>query len=754
MHLTEITSAPLHEDLHPINLLTDDLPHDYSRTEWWYFNTHVKSQNGDRQFALFLSFFKKAVDWDDERQAYIFAYSITWALSDLDHHKYYRDSILDPCAPKVGMETIDRGDSKQDSILQEAIYEVFSTGQVPRPDRLSRKSAYVSKTELSIEYEGNTINVLADGSYQLHLEDEKKAISIDLNFLPQISPVRHGNNGTIKGSSGEDMNYYFIPKNRVEGHLKLHEESLVLEGSGWYDHEFSCAVSLEEAEEKVELKLLPEISWNWVALQLSNNRQLSAYDLFEKGEKTPDAGHWLVEIDGSDGAANRSNDFSFTPLTFWKSTTTFLSYPVSWRLEVPSKQIDLLIEAVFPEQEFITLLSEPAFWEGSIRARGTYGDEEVEGQGYIEVRSYEFIDSFEDFLKSVTKETRKAIDKLIPLNPSKEKFLELVASPKYPHLIKGLDQQQYVNTVIKPIRELTDRGGKCWRSYATLCCIDMVGGNSQEYMDWLAWSELLHTGSLIVDDVQDESTTRRGGPACHITHGISLAINAGNAAYFIGQTLLFHSNLTKERQLELYQMYFETMRAAHAGQAMDINSFYPLMDQVVETGNIDVLEERILSVHLLKSATPAGMLARFGASQGGGTKEQIQHCGHLFETLGLAFQIMDDVLNLRGFEKNLKNRGEDISAGKITIPVAKAMAKLPLKDRKSLWNGIKAKPQQADVINGLIDQIEACGALDDCVQQAKDMVEEAWKEFQLVVPRSYTSVLVRAFAKYVLSRHY
>jgi geranylgeranyl pyrophosphate synthase len=60
--------------------------------------------------------------------------------------------------------------------------------------------------------------------------------------------------------------------------------------------------------------------------------------------------------------------------------------------------------------------------------------------------------------------------------------------------------------------EIVDRGGKSWRSFAFLLCIDCVGGFSPTYKHWLAMPELMHVGSLIIDDIQDKSDTRRGGP--------------------------------------------------------------------------------------------------------------------------------------------------------------------------------------------------------------------------------------------------
>ena len=184
--------------------------------------------------------------------------------------------------------------------------------------------------------------------------------------------------------------------------------------------------------------------------------------------------------------------------------------------------------------------------------------------------------------------------------------------------------------------------------------------------------ELLHVGSLIVDDVQDSSPVRRGGPAAHIVHGTPLAINAGSACYFLAEMPAADEQLSAVKRVAVYEAYFQAVRAAHAGQALDIDGLSELMPYVVETGDGALLEKRLRATHRLKSAVPPSALARMAAVIGDGTKAQVDGLGNLFEAFGVAFQIVDDVLNLKGFQSDLKVREEDISEGKVTAPVAKS----------------------------------------------------------------------------------
>jgi geranylgeranyl pyrophosphate synthase len=167
-----------------------------------------------------------------------------------------------------------------------------------------------------------------------------------------------------------------------------------------------------------------------------------------------------------------------------------------------------------------------------------------------------------------------------------------------------------------------------------------------------------------------------------------------------------------------------------------------------------MLERRILAVHRLKSAVAPGALARMAALIGGGTDEQAEGLGRLFEAYGLAFQIIDDVLNLRGFEENRKSRGEDVTQGKVTAPIAKAMGRLGAAERRELWSLLSSKPSEPARIQQVIDVVDGCGGLDACEREARELVESAWQAVDPLVPDSQYKVRLRAFGWFVLDRHY
>jgi hypothetical protein len=137
-----------------------------------------------------------------------------------------------------------------------------------------------------------------------------------------------------------------------------------------------------------------------------------------------------------------------------------------------------------------------------------------------------------------------------------------------------------------------------------------------------------------------------------------------------------------------------------------------------------------------------------GALVGGGSEEQIEAVGRYYESIGIAFQIMDDVLNLRGLytgkadegqeKKELKNLGEDITSGKVTIPVVKAIKRLPRDKMRAMWGVIKTKPRDRPTIARVIAELEDCGALDECVEQSERLVEDAYAKLDAVIPDSFS----------------
>ena len=755
----------------PIDLERHDLPHKSSITEWWYLNSHVVTDAG-KQYSVFCCFFRVAKHIDAKTGKKSYAHALNWAITDVESGEYHTDVLLDKDSPQMVLSQLKKGVRVvKDKKIRDAMEEVLEKGNVPRPDRMFDQNPRVSKSSLDIDFQDAQMNKLSNGEYEIRAcHGEDKSTGFRLTFRAQKPAIRHGANGVVKGHDGDDMFYYFIPRMSVGGHVNIKgKRHAVASGQGWYDHEFGGAKP-EEGKDSMDY------AWNWAAVQLDNGVDITAAVLINPEDQTVMETRTVVV--GAKGEREQYARMSLEPVgEQWTSCRTFRTYPLHWKLKIPEANTELEISATVEDQEFMTLIAKPAFWEGRCDVHGTFKGQKVSGLCYVERNGFDEMPQLMDFFKAVGKTVRKSVRNMYPDKPTKTEVRDLIANEETEYYCQGVPPEILAKTLMEPVRCIADRGGKSWRSYGALACCDVVGGDSREFVQWLAMPEFMHVGSLIVDDIQDVSEERRGGPCAHLIYGEPLCINAGTAAYFMCEHLIKAPNLTEKQLNKVYQLYFACLRGGHAGQALDIYGLDYLMPEAVKEGKSDVLEERSLAIHMLKTAVPAGTLARMGALVGGGSESQIEAVGRYFESVGLAFQIMDDVLNLRGLyfgkqdegegtvasaekqkkvaakKKTLKVLGEDIMCGKVTMPVAKAMSRIPKReDRESLWNTIKSKPQDEKVVADTIAKLEACGALDACQKQADDLVEDAWKELDAAVPDSFSKMMLRSFGWFVVRR--
>lgn len=242
---------------------------------------------------------------------------------------------------------------------------------------------------------------------------------------------------------------------------------------------------------------------------------------------------------------------------------------------------------------------------------GTIAGSPVKGLGFLERSGYgrDIARSLRNLFESSAIEMRKEIQKIMPLESDEKNGRKIgydqldrmmgdsgaKALSEFPN---DLGRTGAIQNIFEPLRDMYDRGGKAWRSQALLVCIDAVGGNSQEHSYLLPVPEFLHAGSLIIDDIQDKSESRRGKPCTHHVYGEALAINAGNFSYFVGP--VFYRQLPDDKRLKVLDLFFSTMMSAHVGQGADIAGLSSIMPEVVATGNSELATGAIIGIHRLK----------------------------------------------------------------------------------------------------------------------------------------------------------
>ena len=130
-----------------------------------------------------------------------------------------------------------------------------------------------------------------------------------------------------------------------------------------------------------------------------------------------------------------------------------------------------------------------------------------------------------------------------------------------------------------PLKDLTSNHGKrvrgqlvhlSWRLVSEGNPFSVIG--AKQCRTCAEVVELIHAGSLVVDDIEDGSRIRRGKPALHILYGLPIALNAGNWLYFWPFELIKALDLPSETALLVYEYYHQTLLRAHFGQAIDLGS--------------------------------------------------------------------------------------------------------------------------------------------------------------------------------------
>jgi geranylgeranyl pyrophosphate synthase len=227
---------------------------------------------------------------------------------------------------------------------------------------------------------------------------------------------------------------------------------------------------------------------------------------------------------------------------------------------------------------------------------------------------------------------------------------------------RAVDPEVWESVLVGFARDLLARPGKQLRARVVELAFELAVGGPRLSPVIPQLVELVHAGSLIVDDIQDDARCRRGGPALHRVSGTALAINTGNWLYFAAYHLIGRAGLPDAAALEIHRRLTRTMFHSHQGQALDLA--------------IDVTELRQCEVTVLADAAAAlktGELMSFAAELGGlaagAPAPVVASLARFGAALGIGLQQLDDLAGLRDPRRRDKAR-EDLAGRRLTWPWA------------------------------------------------------------------------------------
>jgi geranylgeranyl diphosphate synthase type II len=250
----------------------------------------------------------------------------------------------------------------------------------------------------------------------------------------------------------------------------------------------------------------------------------------------------------------------------------------------------------------------------------------------------------------------------------------------------------YPEKIYESMRYSLMAGGKRLRPILTLAACELLGGDRATAMPTACAMEMVHTMSLIHDDLpaMDNDDFRRGKLTNHKVYGDDIAILAGDAllAYAFEYIAAQTKAVPAERILKV---------VAHLGHAVAATGL--VGGQVVDLeceGKPDVTSETLTFIHIHKTAALLESCVICGALLAGANDTDIKRLATYANNIGLAFQIIDDILDITATSEELgKTAGKDLAAQKVTYP--------------SLW-GIEASQQKAqDLVTEAKEQLTSYG---------------------------------------------
>lgn len=351
----------------------------------------------------------------------------------------------------------------------------------------------------------------------------------------------------------------------------------------------------------------------------------------------------------------------------------------------------------------------------------------------------------ERFLEEKTALIDKVIEKYIPRKFSEKAILFKLNPPHYTHNLDALNK-----AIAEPIWEFLDRGGKRWRPALFLLICEALGKRSENFVDFAIIPEVIHNGTLMVDDIEDSSEFRRGKPCTYKIYGLDIAINAGNAMYYLPLLPLIEKRdeISPEKMRKVYEIYVQEMISLSLGQAMDITWHRGLAD----ADKID--EKDYLQMCAYKTGTLARMAAKIAAVLADANDELVEKLGSFAESIGIAFQMQDDVLDItsREFVEKKGGYGQDITEGKRSLIVIHTLKVAKVEDKKRLVEILNMHTSDQKLKDEAIAIMKKHGSIEYVKQFARNIVEESWSEVEKLLPISDPKEKLNAFARFLIER--
>ena len=297
----------------------------------------------------------------------------------------------------------------------------------------------------------------------------------------------------------------------------------------------------------------------------------------------------------------------------------------------------------------------------------------------------------------------------------------------------------HVEMVPELARYLIEAGGKRLRPMLTLAAAMLFGGGKGAEINYAAAVEFMHNATLLHDDVVDDSDMRRGRPAARKLWGNAASVLVGD--FLLGQAFLM---MVEAGDLDALGTLAKAASIIAEGEVF----------QLAKAGDLATTPAEYEQVIRAKTATLFAAAAEVGAQASGADDIGRQAMHDYGIELGLAFQLVDDVLDYRGEPGAMgKNTGDDLREGKMTLPVILALADANPAEREIITAAL-GKPDASDAaLSQVVAIMTRHDALARTVEEANGHVRKA-REALGPLPPSEMKTILSDIAEFYVSRAY
>ena len=260
------------------------------------------------------------------------------------------------------------------------------------------------------------------------------------------------------------------------------------------------------------------------------------------------------------------------------------------------------------------------------------------------------------------------------------------------------------------LTHIRQRGGKRMRPILTLLIAKNYGGVTAETQNAAIGLELLHTASLVHDDVVDESEERRGQASVNATYSNNAAVLVGD--FILSTALLYVSHTNNQRIISNLAQLGRTLASGELLQLWNIS-------------NTEISEDIYYDVIKQKTAVLFESCAAIGALSAGASDEEVEKAKLFGQNLGIMFQIRDDIFDYYDSKEIGKPTGNDMAEGKLTLPVLYALNNSPYESMVKLARKVKEGTINPDEIAVLVDFAKVQGGIEYAEQRMADFHREA-----------------------------